>query len=71
MEEQGECGRLENLLDRGGRAIYRFYSREMRFPIMGKLNFVASDYFPIRANINTACEKNSAPVWHLKLQKKG
>ena len=38
---------------------------------MGKIEFVASNYFSIRANINTACEKDTAPVWHQKLQKKG
>ena len=42
----------------------------MRFPTMGKTKFVASSHFSIRANINMACEKNFAPIWHQKLQKR-
>ena len=37
---------------------------------MGMIKFVASNYFSIRANINTACEKNFSPIWYQKLQKK-
>ena len=37
---------------------------------MGKIKFVASNYFSIRTNINTACEKNFAPIWYQKLQKR-
>ena len=37
---------------------------------MGKIQFVfvALIYFAIRASINTACEKNFAPIWYQKLQ---
>ena len=37
---------------------------------MGKIKFAASNYFSIRANINMACEKNFAPIWYQKLQKR-
>ena len=49
--------------------MYKFY-RQMRFSTMGKIKFLASNYFSIRGNINTACEKNFAPIWSQKLQKK-
>ena len=31
---------------------------------------LASNYFFIRANINTACEKNCGPIWYQKTKKK-
>ena len=37
---------------------------------MGKIKFVASNYFSIRANMNTAYENNFAPIWHQQLQKR-
>ena len=36
---------------------------------MGKIKFLASNYFAIRTYINTAFEKNFAPIVHQKLQK--
>ena len=36
---------------------------------MGKIKFVTSNYFSIRVNIHTACEKNFVPTWHQKLRK--
>ena len=41
----------------------------MRFSTMGKIKFVASNYFSIRAHINMACEKNFAPISYQKLKK--
>ena len=43
---------------------------KFRFSTTGKIKFVASNYFSIRANTNTACEKNFAPIWHQNLQKR-
>ena len=37
---------------------------------MAKIKFVPSNCISIRANINTACEKNFAPTWYQKLQKR-
>ena len=37
---------------------------------MAEIKFVPLNYFSIRANISTACEKNFATIWYQKLQKK-
>ena len=37
---------------------------------MGKIKSVALNYFSIRSNIDTAFEKNFAPIWYKKLQKR-
>ena len=42
---------------------------KMRFLTKSKIRFVALSYFSIRANINTACEKNSTSAWHLETAK--
>ena len=40
----------KNILKREERTVYKFY-REMGFSTMGKVKFVASNYFSIRATI--------------------
>ena len=36
--------------------MYKFY-KLMRFSTTGNIKFVVSNYFSIKANINTACER--------------
>ena len=63
-------GPYKKLLNKEEQAFCKLY-RLMIFSTMCKTKFVASNYFSTRANINTACENNSTPAWHQKLQKKG
>ena len=46
------------------------FCRQMKFSTIGKIKVVASNYVSIRANINTAGEKNFAPIWYEKLMLK-